>query len=60
MGPKIEKMAARAVMAVMRGEGLHGSEMAELIHLLKHVGHALKEAADKFLDGPDDNEKNRR
>jgi hypothetical protein len=59
MGPKIEKMAARAVMAAMRGEGLHGSE-AELIHLLKHVGHALKEAADKFLDGPDDNEKNRR
>jgi phage gpG-like protein len=60
MEPKIEKMAARAVMAVMRGEGLHGSEMAELIHLLKHVGHALKEAAETILDGPDENEKNRR
>jgi hypothetical protein len=33
--------------------------MAELIHLLKHVGHAVHEAVDKFLDGPDD-EKNRR
>jgi phage gpG-like protein len=55
MEDKIHKMAARAVMAVMMGKGLHGSEMAELIHLLKHVGHALKEAAATVLDGPDDN-----
>jgi phage gpG-like protein len=30
---KIHKMAARAVMAVMLGKGLHSSEMAELLHL---------------------------
>lgn len=59
MEDKIHKMAARAVMAVMLGKGLHGSEMAELIHLLKHVGHALKEAADTVLDGPDDDGKRR-
>jgi phage gpG-like protein len=61
MEPAIHAMAARAVMAVMLGKGLHGSEMAELIHLLKHVGHAVKEAADKFLDGPEeDNGRKRR
>jgi phage gpG-like protein len=54
MGPQIEKMAGRAVMAVIAGRGLHSSELGELIHLLKHVGHALKEAADTIVDGPDD------
>jgi hypothetical protein len=54
MEEKIHKMAARAVVAVMLGKGLHGSEMGELIHLLRHVGHAVKEAADKFLDGPEE------
>ena len=60
MEPKIYKMAERAVVAVMLGKGLASAEMRELIHLLRHVGHAVKEAADKVLDGPDDNEKNRR
>jgi bacteriophage HK97-gp10 putative tail-component len=50
----IYKMAAKAVRAVMRGEGLRSSELGELLHLLKHVGHALKEAADTILDGPDE------
>ena len=54
MGPEIEKMAARAVRAVIGGRGLHSSEMMELLHLLKHVGHAVKEATDKVLDGPED------
>jgi phage gpG-like protein len=57
---RIHKMATRAAMAVMLGRGLHGSEMAELIHLLRHVGHAVKEAADTILDGPDDQENRRR
>jgi hypothetical protein len=57
---KIYRMAGKAVHAVMLGKGLHGSEMAELIHLLKHVGHAVGEAVDKFLDGPDDQENRRR
>jgi hypothetical protein len=52
-------MAAKAVRAVMRGQGLHGSEMLELLHVLKHVGHAVGEAVDKFLDGPDDKENRR-
>jgi phage gpG-like protein len=43
MEPKIYKMAERAVVAVMLGKGLHGSEMAELIHLLKHAAHHVKE-----------------
>jgi hypothetical protein len=53
MEETIHKMAARAVMAVMLGKGLHASEMTELIHLLRHVGHAVGEAMDKVLDGPD-------
>jgi phage gpG-like protein len=53
MEPKIYKMAKRAVVAVMLGKGLASAEMRELIHLLRHVGHAVKEAADKVLDGPD-------
>jgi phage gpG-like protein len=60
MEDKIHKMAARAVMAVMMGRGLHSSEMAELLHLLhtiRHVGHAVGEAMDKVLDGPDDGER---
>jgi hypothetical protein len=55
MGPEIEKMAGRAVMAVMLGKGLHGSEMMELLHLLKHVGHAVNEAVNKALEPDDEN-----
>jgi hypothetical protein len=60
MGPKIEKMAGRAVMAVVLGRGLHSAEMRELLHLLRHVGHAVKEAADTILDGPEDDNRKRR
>ena len=49
MEGEIHKMAARAVMAVIAGKGLHSSEMGELLHLLRHVGHAVKEAADYAL-----------
>jgi phage gpG-like protein len=58
--PEIHKMAARAVMAVVLGKGLHSSEMAELLHFLKHVGHAAKEAFETFVEGPDDNGRKRR
>jgi phage gpG-like protein len=54
MEAEIHAMAAKAVMAVMAGKGLNTSELSELVHLLRHVGHAVKGAADKFLDGPDD------
>jgi phage gpG-like protein len=60
MEDKIHKMAARAVMAVMLGKGLHSSEMAELLHflhVLHHVGHKVGEAVDKALEGPDDENK---
>jgi hypothetical protein len=60
MGPKIEKMAAKAVMAVVMGKGLHSSEMGELLHLLRHVGHAVKEVVDKALDGPEDDNRRKR
>jgi phage gpG-like protein len=62
MEEKIHKMAARAVVACIAGRGLHSSEMAELIHFLHtlhHVGHAVGEAVDTVLDGPED-EKRRR
>jgi phage gpG-like protein len=54
MEPLIHAMAARAVVAVLAGRGLRSSELGELIHLLKHAGHALKEAAETIVDGPDD------
>lgn len=60
MEPKIHKMAARAVVAVMMGKGLASAEMRELLHLLHHIAHAVVEAADKVLEGPDDKEKKRR
>jgi hypothetical protein len=43
MEDKIHKMAARAVVACLEGRGLHSSEMAELIHLLQHAAHSVKE-----------------
>jgi phage gpG-like protein len=60
MENEIHKMAARAVMAVIAGRGLHSSEMAELIHLLKHVGHAVKEATDKALETDEERQRKRR
>jgi phage gpG-like protein len=57
MEDKIHKMAARAVMAVMLGKGLYGSEMAELIHLLKHAAHHVKEDVQEMLH--DDENKDR-
>jgi hypothetical protein len=50
MEEKIHKMAARAVMAVLAGRGLHGSEMAELLHILKHVYHEVKETIKDALE----------
>jgi phage gpG-like protein len=55
MEPLIHAMAAKAVVAVIAGRGLHSSELGELIHLLRHVGHALKEAADTLLEPDDEN-----
>jgi phage gpG-like protein len=60
MGQEIEKMAARAVMAVIAGRGLHSSEMMELLHLLKHIGHHVKEAADKALETDEERQRKRR
>jgi phage gpG-like protein len=60
MGPEIEKMATKAVVAVMLGKGLHSSEMLELLHLLKHVGHHVKEAVDYALETPEERERKRR
>lgn len=54
MEPLIHAMAAKATMAVLAGRGLHSAEMRELLHLLRHVGHAAKEAAETFVEGPED------
>jgi hypothetical protein len=40
---KIHKMAARAVVAVLEGRGLHSTELGELLHLLRHAAHQVKE-----------------
>jgi uncharacterized membrane protein (DUF2068 family) len=53
-------MAAKAVVAVIAGRGLHSSEMAELIHLLRHVGYAAKEGFERFVDGPEDDNRRKR
>jgi phage gpG-like protein len=58
MEKKIYKMAEKAVVAVMMGKGLHGSEMGELLHLLKHVAHEVKETAKEIVS--DDAEKGKR
>jgi hypothetical protein len=60
MEEKIHKMAARAVMAVVLGRGLHSSEMGELLHLLRHVGHAAAEAWERFTDGPENENERKR
>jgi phage gpG-like protein len=57
MEEKIHKMAARAVVACIAGRGLHSSEMAELLHLLKHVAHHVKEDVKEMM--PDDENKDR-
>jgi phage gpG-like protein len=54
MEPKIYKMAERAVVAVMLGRGLYGSEMAELIHLLKHAAHHVKEDVKEMMPKDED------
>jgi phage gpG-like protein len=62
MEPKIHALFKRAVVACIAGRGLHSSEMTELLHFLhmvKHVGHAVGEAMDTVLDGPDDGNKRR-
>jgi hypothetical protein len=54
---RIHRLAARAVVACIAGRGLHSSEMAELLHFmhtLHHIGHAVNEAAQTIVDGPDD------
>jgi hypothetical protein len=55
---RIHKMAERAVVAVLLGRGLHSQEMAELIHLLRHVYHHVKETVEEAFEDPD--EKGRR
>jgi hypothetical protein len=60
MGPQVEKMAGRAVFAAVMGKGLHSSEMMELLHLLRHVGHHVKEAVDYALETPEERERKRR
>jgi hypothetical protein len=58
MEDNIHKMAARAVMSVLGGGGCT-PQMAELLHILKHVGHELKESAKDIL-GTNEDENGRR
>jgi phage gpG-like protein len=57
---EIHKMAARAVVAVMAGRGLLSPEVRELLHLLKHVAHEMKETSEDIMDQDENNERKRR
>jgi phage gpG-like protein len=50
MEHRIVDMAGRAAAAVIGGRGLHGSEFSELVHLLKHAAHDVKEMATDVLE----------
>jgi hypothetical protein len=50
MEPKIHELAGRAVVSVMGGSGLHGPELGEIFHLLKHAAHDLKQGAEEFME----------
>ena len=60
MEPKIYKMAERAVVAVMLGKGLASAEMRELIHLLKHAAHHVKEDVEEMMPKDDAEDRRRR
>jgi hypothetical protein len=51
---KIHRMAAKAAVAVLEGQGLNSAAMGELIHLLKHTFHHVKEQVEDMFDEPDD------
>jgi hypothetical protein len=57
MEERIHKMAARAVAAMLAGHGLHSSELGELLHLLKHTFHKVKEDVEEMLV-PEDEQNN--
>jgi hypothetical protein len=62
MESKIHTMAARAAVAVLAGRGLHGSEMAELFHLLKDLANHVKKDIKEIhqtLDGEGDDNNNK-
>jgi hypothetical protein len=59
MEGRIHTMAAKAVVSVLRGGGLHGPDMMELLHVLKDAAHRLKEDLKRLVD-EDDNDKDKR
>ncbi len=60
MEPEIHAMAAKAAVAVMMGEGLHSAEMRELLHLLKHVAHEVKETVTEMTKDDTEGQRRRR
>jgi hypothetical protein len=59
MEDQIHKMAARAVVSVLCGRGLYSSELGELIHLLRHAAHQVKEDL-PLLENDEDDDRRRR
>jgi phage gpG-like protein len=59
---EIERMAAKAVMSVLRGMGTNSSEIAEIVRLLREIGHTVKDIATSVNEEltPDDNKGKRR
>jgi HK97 gp10 family phage protein len=61
MESKIQHMAARAVVAVLAGRGLHSSELSELLELLHMLKDAAEYAKEQLVDPifENQNEENR-
>jgi hypothetical protein len=57
--PAIVKMAGKVARATIAPGGLHGSELMELLHILKHVGHELKETFEEAVETKDEKGKRR-
>ncbi len=58
--PKIQKLAAAATIGALAGHGKGVRELHELMRMLHHLGHELRELADDLLNDDDAEESKRR
>jgi hypothetical protein len=52
--PKIAKMAARMVVSTLGGGGRNTRELREILHIVRHVAHELKETAEEMFSDDDE------
>jgi hypothetical protein len=51
---KIHRLAAAATVGALSGYGHNARDVRELMHLLKHAGHMIKESLEDLFEDPDD------